>query len=401
MNILDNSAIRSCTSCQMCSAVCNSKAISIHQDEDGFYRPLVDDDKCTDCGLCTKVCPKFDTDIQMTSTEALDDIKLYAASAKSDEVVRNTTSGGIADLLARQLFADGFKVIGVVYDKEQNTAVHQVAETENDLNLFRGSKYIQPYSADAFRTLVKNCRNEKFAVFGLPCQIYAISKFLERIKKRDNCILVDLYCHGCPSMKVWEKVSDDIKRKIGVSSFDNVLWRSKLRGWGTFVLEAQKDGKRIYNSTPMHNEFFDLFFCNQVLNDSCNTCKLRGTLEYTDIRLGDFWGPDFRKTLRGMSGVSVTTERGRALFDKITHLLEMREMPASSFFPYQSWEHEYKVNANLRSKLMERLKDETATAKDAANVLPSHHSAYYKVKTCIKQLFTYLPKELATIIRTS
>lgn len=401
MNILDNSAIRSCTSCQMCGAVCNSLAISIRLDEDGFYRPYVDANKCTDCGLCTKVCPKFDDNIQMTSASGLNDSKLYAASAKSDEVVRNTTSGGIADLLARQLFVEGYKVIGVVYDKEQNNAVHQVVETESDIKLFRGSKYIQPYSADAFRTLVKKCRNEKFAVFGLPCQIYAISKYLDRIKMRDNCILIDLYCHGCPSMKVWEKVSDDIKRKTSVTSFDDVLWRSKLRGWGTFVLEVQKDGKRIYNSTPMHNEFFDLFFSNQVLNKSCNTCKLRGTLEYTDIRLGDFWGPDFRKTLRGMSGVSVATEGGQTLFCKIAHLLELQEMPVNSFFPYQSWNHEYNVDTNLRTKLMEKLKEEKAIAKDIVNLLPSHHSASYKVKTCIKQLFFYLPKNMNKKIRKS
>lgn len=397
MNILDRSAIRSCTSCQMCSAVCSSEAISIQLNEEGFYRPYVDSDRCTDCGLCTIVCSKFDDKIQITSAGALDVIKLYAASAKSDEVVNNTSSGGIADLLAWQLFADGYKVMGVVYNKEQNNAVHQVAERESDLNLFRGSKYIQPFSADAFRKLVKNCRNDKFAVFGLPCQIYAISKYLTHIKKRDNCILIDLYCHGCSSMKIWEKVSDDIKRKTGVTSFDNVLWRSKLRGWGTFVLEVKKDGKRIYNSSPMHNEFFDLFFCNQVLNESCNTCKLRGTLEYIDIRLGDFWGPDYRRTLRGISGVSVVTERGQELFSKINHLLDAHEKPVNSFFQYQSWNHEYKINSDLRTRLLGKLNEENASAKDVVNVLPSHHSASYKLKTCIKQIIFYLPKNLSKV----
>ena len=57
MNIIDNSAIRPCTSCQVCSAVCNSMAIDIRLNEDGFYRPYVDADKCTGCGLCVKNCP--------------------------------------------------------------------------------------------------------------------------------------------------------------------------------------------------------------------------------------------------------------------------------------------------------------------------------------------------------
>ncbi|MBQ0075140.1 MAG: Coenzyme F420 hydrogenase/dehydrogenase, beta subunit C-terminal domain [Prevotella sp.] len=401
MNVLDKTALRACTSCQMCGAVCASGAIAIKLNDDGFYRPYIDNTKCTDCSLCTKVCPKFDDNIQMTSADTLENIKLYAASAKSDEVVKNTTSGGIADLLAHQLYADGYKVIGVVYDVEHNSAVHQVAESETDLNPFRGSKYIQPYSADAFRKLVKNCRNENYAVIGLPCQIYAIAKYLERINKRDNCILIDLYCHGCPSMNVWKKMSEKIKKDFGSMSFDNVIWRSKLRGWGSFVLEVRNAGKRIYNSTPKHDEFFDLFFCNQVLNESCNSCKLRGTLEYTDLRLGDFWGPDYRKTFRGMSGVSIVTNRGQELYAQIADKIKSQKMPVHSFFPYQSWDHEYTINENLREQLLAKLKDNSTPITTIAGMLPSHKTTAYKIKTLIKQLFYYLPIRFQNIIRNS
>ncbi len=401
MNIIDNSAIRPCTSCQVCSAVCNSMAIDIRLNEDGFYRPYVDADKCTGCGLCTKVCPRFDDEIRITPKESLDGLKLYAASAKDIDVVRSTTSGGISDLLAHHLLSEDYNIIGVVYDKILNNAVHRVADKKDEVSQFRGSKYIQPYSADAFRTMVKNCRNEKYAVFGLPCQIYAISKYLELIKKRENCFLVDLYCHGCPSMNLWKKVSDGIKRETGVESFDNVLWRSKLRGWGTFVLEVQKGGKRIYNSTPLHDEFFELFFCNQVLNESCNTCKFRGTLEYTDIRLGDFWGPDFRKTFRGMSSVSIATVRGQEIYDKISTLLVSREMPIESFLPYQSWDHEYKVDSSLREQLLSKLKDDYTIISDIVGILPSHKTTAYKLKTIIKQLFYHLPIRFQILIRNS
>lgn len=383
----------------MCSAVCTRRAISICLDDEGFYKPFVDAEKCIDCGYCTKVCSKFDDDFKLTTKNQLESVVLYAASAKDDDVVRNTTSGGIADLLAHQLYKDGYRVIGVVYDKKRNNAVHCMAEKEYDINLFRGSKYIQPYSADAFRALVENCRNENYAVFGLPCQIYAISRYINRINKRDNHILVDLYCHGCPSMKIWKKVSDDIMHKNDVASFDNVIWRSKLRGWGAFVLEVQKDDKRIYNSSPLHNEFFDLFFSNQLLNESCSTCKHRSTLEYTDIRLGDFWGPDFRKDIYGMSGVSVVTERGHKLFNKISNLIDFKVMPTSSFFPYQSWGHEYKIDNILRKKLMNGLKDDNLTPAHVVDLLPSHHTVSYKVKTFIKLIFCYLPKGLSTIIR--
>ena len=48
MNISDKSALRECTSCQMCAAVCPKDAIRIDLDESGFFRPYVNPDKCVD-----------------------------------------------------------------------------------------------------------------------------------------------------------------------------------------------------------------------------------------------------------------------------------------------------------------------------------------------------------------
>jgi len=399
MNILDKSAVRSCTSCQMCGAVCAKKAISINLDSEGFYRPSVDEGLCVDCGLCVKVCNKFDNNICLTDDAQLQKTKLYAASAKNDDIVRKTTSGGIADLLAKQLVAEGYKVIGVVYDSKQNNAVHKVATTAGETDAFRGSKYIQSYSMDAFRELVKGVRNEKYAVFGLPCQIYAISRYLDIIKKRDNCLLVDLYCHGCPSMHVWTKVSENLKVKMQTNAFQNAIWRSKYRGWGNFVLEVIGDNGKHYVSTPMHNEFFDLFFCNQVLNESCTDCKLRGTLAYTDIRLGDFWGKEFDKTFRGMSGVSLVTERAKSLFSKIAQDLDAHEKSYSCFLPFQSWAHTYKIDSNLRHNLISLLADPNSTIKDCVQPLVLKRSQKAKIIILVKQALIYMPNGIERLVR--
>ena len=155
------------------------------------------------------------------------------------DVLKHTTSGGIADILAKQLIKDNYKVIGVVYEPKEECAKHKGAVSIEDTDPFRGSKYIQSYTIDAFKELVRGVRNEKYAVFGLPCQIYAINKYLNLINRRENCVLIDLYCHGCPSMLAWKKYSSDRKRKKGVEFWSNVLWRSKVRGWGNFVIELQ------------------------------------------------------------------------------------------------------------------------------------------------------------------
>lgn len=63
-------AVHNCTSCQMCGAVCPKNAITIELDDEGFYRPKVNEN-CIDCGLCVKVCYKFDKDIKMSTSADL------------------------------------------------------------------------------------------------------------------------------------------------------------------------------------------------------------------------------------------------------------------------------------------------------------------------------------------
>ena len=156
MNINDTSAIRECTSCQMCAAVCSRDAISIHLNEDGFYRPYIDEVKCTNCGLCTKVCYKFDNEIRVTDAEGLNNVKVYSAQHKSEELLEKVTSGGVADALAKELVKQGFVCIGVTYNDDRHRAEHVIASTVGETDAFRGSKYIQSYSFDAFKSLVKN-----------------------------------------------------------------------------------------------------------------------------------------------------------------------------------------------------------------------------------------------------
>ena len=336
MNISFYPTIRNCTSCQMCAAICQFDAIIIEQDKQGFYRPVINGSKCKDCGACVQVCYKYDENILETTDLDLEKYNLYAASAKNKDVLRSTTSGGMADLMAKELIQQGYKVLGVVFDCKTNRAVTTIASTIKETEAFRGSKYIQSYSYDAFSEFVKTCGNEKYAIFGLPCHIYAINKYLEKRQIRENFILIDLFCHGCPSMNVWKKVSSKIRKETNTSVFDNVIFRSKKNGWGSFVLEIQKNGNTIYSSSPMHNDFFDLFFCNQVLNDACFDCKARSTLKYTDIRLGDFWGPKYHSNLTGISGVAVVTKKGEELLDAISKDVLLRKESFEIFLPYQS-----------------------------------------------------------------
>jgi formate hydrogenlyase subunit 6/NADH:ubiquinone oxidoreductase subunit I len=46
-----------CCGCSACVAICSVQAISMSIDEEGFYYPFIDKNKCIACYLCREVCP--------------------------------------------------------------------------------------------------------------------------------------------------------------------------------------------------------------------------------------------------------------------------------------------------------------------------------------------------------
>lgn len=399
MNIICSSGIHECTSCQVCAAVCSRDAISIRLNDDGFYRPYVDEGRCSDCGLCTKVCYKFDRDISMTDAEGLGKVKVYSAQHKSDELLEKVTSGGVADALAKELIKQGYTCIGVTYNDTEHRAEHAVATTKEKTDAFRGSKYIQSYSFDAFKDMVKNIRDEKYAVFGLPCHIYAMHKYLTMRKQREKCVLIDLFCHGCPSMLVWSKYEQSIKRGVNGKKFDEVQFRSKVRGWGTFYVVVVVEGVKAFISNPKQDEFYSLFFSDHVLNDACSDCKLRSTMEYTDIRLGDFWGKRFLNDRKGVSAVAVTSERGEALFRIIENQFEITESSMSEVVVKQSYGRTYNPDQNLRKQMLDALRDDNKSLADVVNLFYSKQGIAMKAKRLLKQINWYLPFDLARLLK--
>ena len=399
MNIGDQQALRECTSCQMCAAVCPRNAINIELNLYGFYRPVIQIDKCINCGLCLKVCYRFDKAIKMTEDENLLQMPLYAASTKEDALAAKVTSGGIGDVLAKELITEGYDCIGVGYDDSNASAYHYIARTAEETDGFRGSKYIQSYSYPAFKELVSNCQHQRYAVFGTPCQIYAICRFLEERRLRDRFLLIDLYCHGCPSHNVWKKYQREVKEIIGQPHFDRVVFRSKEKGWGGFYIAVTVDGVKSFVSSPKKDEFYELFFSNQVLNDACSDCKLRGTLAYTDIRLGDFWGKKFALNSRGMSAVSLASKQGEAVFKRILSSITAERCQYSEFLPYQTWRRSYAPDEKLRHDLLESLSDSLTPLKEAVRILRRNENVVKRVRRYIKCILHYLPASLTRYVK--
>ncbi len=386
LNINDNK----CTSCQACAAVCPVDAIKIDLNENGFYRPIVDTQKCISCERCKKVCYKFDDNVQMS-----DKCKAVYACKGDADILKNVTSGGFAYFLAKKAITEGYRVVGVAYDIERNIAVTEIADTE--IEQFKGSKYIQSYTAEAFKEILKDRRNSKYMVFGLPCHIYALRKAVSLNKADDNFVFVDLFCHGCPSMLLWNKTVQCAKEKLNTDKFAKIEFRSKKKGWHEFCLNFETKDKRFLISDSF-GAFYRLFFSNLILNDACEDCLLRSTLAYTDIRLGDFWGWQYDKDIMGVSAVAAVSETGEEWLKKLPENVFIAKHRIEDVIKGQTYGKKYSVDREKRIEILELLKSETDIDK-IQKIYEKELPLKAKIMTIMKRIISFMPQSFRVVIR--
>ena len=112
-----------CTGCGLCANVCSKNAIRMIWSKDGFLIPEVDTQACVNCGLCVKMCPaQADAIKEEQYHDEIEDVVAYGGWNNDTDTHQNSSSGGVFSALAKQVFAAGGCVFGVVW-RDKETAV--------------------------------------------------------------------------------------------------------------------------------------------------------------------------------------------------------------------------------------------------------------------------------------
>ena len=135
-----------CCGCTACYAICKKKCINMLPNDEGFLYPVVDVKKCVNCGLCDKVCP-IENKIQGVSP-----IRSVVLRTKVEEDVLNSASGGFSIPLANYVIKNGGVVCGAIIN-EKHEVQHKLIDNYEDINLIRGSKYVQSYMNNCFQEI--------------------------------------------------------------------------------------------------------------------------------------------------------------------------------------------------------------------------------------------------------
>lgn len=304
------SDIKDCYGCGMCATVCPKHIVDIRLDKAGFYTPhIAKDDLCIDCGLCVKMCSFSYENLSVSNPV----VASYAAWSNVPEIRKQCSSGGIAFELGCCLLEQGYKVCAVRYNSELNRSEHYISNTLEEFIPSKGSKYIQSYTVDGFKSVNRKDRN---LIIGTPCQIDSFRHYIKHYKVEDNFVLVDFFCHGVPSKWVWDKYLKDVENTTG--KVLDASWRNKLTGWhDSYVVTIQGERSNYKSSYSKDDPFYCLFLSDNCLGKACyDQCKYKYDRSAADIRIGDLWGEKYRNIKEGVSGVIVFTERGNSALKK-------------------------------------------------------------------------------------
>ena len=299
--------IKDCYGCGVCATVCGKKIIGIGLNKEGFYEPrVIDPDRCVGCGLCLDVCSFLQEEPSLRRTE----IHSYAAWSKDTVIRRKGSSGGVGFELGRTLIEEDYKVCGVRYDAERARAEHYIATTVKELIPSIGSKYIQSYTVDGFKAIN---RKEKYLVTGTPCQIDSFRRYIRKFNVEDNFVLMDFFCHGVPSMHLWQKYLQEVEKLTGNVTY--VSWRNKLTAWHDSYDLLIRGEKSFYNSRLSQGDrFYRFFLSDACLGKACyERCKYKYDRSAADIRIGDLWGNTYKSNEDGVSAAVAFTEKGNKI----------------------------------------------------------------------------------------
>jgi len=300
-----------CTGCFGCYSVCPNNAIQMNINGEGFFRPLINLDICTLCGLCSNVCPVLHTKRLKEHHYSECKLKVYAAWSKDEEIVKESSSGGLFSELSRSVLDDGGFVAGAIMNNDL-TVSHVVSNNEGIARRMRGSKYLQSNLGDTPKQILKLLRSGKKVLFtGTPCQVAMITLITKDHEKLYTC---DLICHGVPSSLVFKHYYSSFSNNIKSFNF-----RDKRYGWKNYCLSFEETDKKKTFLNRKKDPFFFGYMKNIYLQKSCYDCPFCDIPRVGDITLGDYWEVEKEHfNFLGVSAVSLNSDKGVELFNEIT-----------------------------------------------------------------------------------
>lgn len=273
-----------CTGCSACVQICTHQAIRMLPDEEGFLYPQINSNNCVQCSLCAECCP------ELHPVARPDDCmqKAYALINYSDRKV--SSSGGAFSMFAKWVLGQSGIVFGATMDK-LFIVRHIGIEKEKELELLRGSKYVQSDMGDCYRQVREELRKGRKVLFsGTGCQVAGLYAFLKGKRYEGQLVTLDLVCHGVPSQAAFSSYLEKLKEINHHSggNIDGFRFR-KSDSWS--IVPAIRFAKSKWHILELwENAYMNAFLRCIIYRESCYRCSYSNIQRVGTCTIADFWG---------------------------------------------------------------------------------------------------------------
>ena len=324
------SSICNCTGCGACANICPVHAIEMRYDDNGYLKPLVNESECVHCEKCSLVCPALHKNENLNYTSP----KCYALQA-SDDIRRNSSSGGFFSIFSKHVIENGGYVYGAVWDEKFYCHIKEASLQEEILPM-RYSKYVQSRTDDTFSQVENRLKHGHIVLyFGCPCQIAGLNSYIANrgitAEEKERLITVDLVCFCSPSNVLFKKY---LEEEFGIDNVKVVNFRDKSakEGWSPVSYRIElEDGTVIYPegwNDPYQRAFHGVL----ARRDTCDKCTYYKFPRQGDFTIGDFWGIECHDNSwadgKGVSVVLANNKKALGLIEQISGDFErIEEVP--------------------------------------------------------------------------
>lgn len=311
-----------CIGCEACRQRCKHGSITMSPNTKGFLYPIHNPEACLACHACENVCPMQEKRLRERDYSMREgvEVECYVVSIKDSAEIARSTSCGVSYLLSKATINEGGVVFGAAFGRDW-LPHHTSASTLEELETFRGSKYIASELGDSFERVKGFLRAGQRVLFsGTPCQISALKSYLKI--DYGNLLTVSIVCHGVGSPIAWYRYLDEQLLSLGITRSD--ISRIEFRDLcpsGRICLSIYTVDTEVPFWSEEHqvNDYMRAYGRDYILRDECYSCNFKLHASSADVIIGDYWGgaAHIDKLEGRKSTIILLSEKGRRIFDSL------------------------------------------------------------------------------------
>lgn len=224
----------------------------------------------------------------------------------------------------------------MAYDENMKVC-HKCITQEDNLKIFRGSKFVQSDLNSTFKEIKIRLGNKETVLFsGTPCQVVGLKRYLGDFNiKQLYCI--DMACRGVPSPKLWKIYVTYMENKYHSKMID-AKFRNKTYGYKSSTMLVRFANGKTYKKSGRIDPMMKLFTKEMCSRPSCADCAFKGESRVSDLTLFDC--KKYTKVTgkkdddKGYTAVLIQSQKGREMLELAKNTIVEQEADIDKLIKY-------------------------------------------------------------------